>query len=140
MRTATLIRTDSSALGTFGWFRDGDLELRSLELPWHENAPRISCIPPGTYLCQWHQSPSKGWVYRLAGTAPRSEILIHVGNWGGDVDHGFRTDSNGCILLGVGRGIISGQMGITQSRAALAQLAAHFAKQDFELTIQDPAR
>jgi hypothetical protein len=135
MRTATLTRIDSSPLGTFGWFRDRDLQFRSLELPWHDNAPRISCIPPGTYLCRWHQSPSKGWVYRLDGTAPRSEILIHVGNWAGDVDHGFRTDSNGCILLGLTRGVIEGQMGIGRSRAALQQLADHFAQQDFELTI-----
>lgn len=135
MRTATLTRIDSSALGTFGWLREGELRLRSLELPWHDNQPRISCVPPGKYICRWHQSPSKGWVYRLDGTAPRSEILIHVGNWAGDADKGYRSDSNGCILLGCERGIINGQMGITQSRAALQALADHFVLQDFELVI-----
>lgn len=96
-----------------------DLFLRSLELPWRDNARNISCIPAGTYRCTWHKSPRFGWTYWVRNVPDRSGILFHAGNWAGDTSHGYRTHSWGCILLGRRRGMLKGQQAVLASRLAV---------------------
>lgn len=115
MRSATLLRQPGSDQGTFGRFEsdDGHLELVSLELPWRDKDgngigdPQRSCINAGLYRCIWEESPTKGWTYHVHDVSGRSGILIHVGNLAGDVEHGWVSDSLGCILLGTSRGVIT---------------------------------
>lgn len=137
MRIATLHREPTTDVGTFGILTTIDgLQLYSLEPPWRDNARGLSCIPPGEYECSWHQSPRFGAVYRLGGTAPREEILIHPGNWAGDVRKGYVSDSEGCILLGLGRGILAAQLAITRSKPAVRALVDHFQREPFALRIE----
>ncbi|NRA49788.1 MAG: hypothetical protein HRU12_11705 [Phaeodactylibacter sp.] len=64
----------------------------TLELAWHFNKRKISCIPFGEYQCHLHISPKFGRTYWLKDVPERSEILIHKGN--------YNTHTLGCILLG----------------------------------------
>ena len=47
---------------------------------------------------------------------------MHTGNWAGDVDKDFRTNSWGCILPGMSRGMLAGQMAVKRSRVAMGKL------------------
>lgn len=115
MRQATLHRGQSTDEGTFGKLTtaDGNLVLRSLELPWRDlngdglGDPRKSCVTPGTYECIWHQSPRFGWCYLLQNVKGRSHILIHPANFAGDVDKGWRSELLGCIALGLSVGTLA---------------------------------
>jgi hypothetical protein len=88
-------RVHSSDAGTFGVVLDGiDGEpfCISLELPWADNIPNISCIRAGIYEGIRHDSPRFGETFRVQGNlGGRNHILFHCGN---SVD-----DSRGCILL-----------------------------------------
>lgn len=59
----------------------------TLELPWRQNALKISCIPAGVYPCN-----AEKWSFRLPYVKDRNGILIHAGN--------TVNDSRGCILVG----------------------------------------
>jgi len=69
------------------------LMLKTLELPWLNNSPKVSCIPVGQYKAKMHTSPKFGWCLWLQDVPGRSGILIHQGNY---------TDQIlGCILPGI---------------------------------------
>lgn len=101
----TLTRSLSSAQGTLGTLVAGDLKLRTIELPWADNAPDKSCVPAGQYLLVPYISPKHGRVWRLhnpelniygQGFAPeggRSEIELHAAN--------FARELLGCIAVGL---------------------------------------
>ncbi|HEU4589365.1 MAG TPA: DUF5675 family protein [Steroidobacteraceae bacterium] len=137
MRSATLQRIETSDAGTFGVLTTAEgFKASSLECPWRNNARRVSCIPAGSYVCRWHESPRFGGVYRLDGTAPREEILIHPGNWAGDAEQRYRTNSQGCILLGESRGTLAHQLAIIASRPTIDAFAQHMARETFLLHIE----
>lgn len=65
----------------------------TLELPWRDNAPGISCIPLGAYgVFMTLSTRFKREMPRLIGVPGRLGVLIHSGN----TDH----DTEGCILVG----------------------------------------
>jgi hypothetical protein len=64
----------------------------TLERPWLDNKPNLSCIPAGKYLCKEHQSPKFGKTFEVMNVPCRTDILFHAGN--------FAENSLGCILLG----------------------------------------
>lgn len=92
--------------------------LAGLERPWNENQANISCIPEGLYLGVLEASPiverlskgvyKKGW--KLQSVVGRSHIVTHVGN--------TIRDTQGCLLVGMRRGSVLGQMGVLESRKA----------------------
>lgn len=132
-----LARKDTSEQGTFGVFSGEGLSFASAELPWRDNAPRVSCIPAGRYSCRPYSSLKFPNVYEVTGVSGRSAILIHSGNYAGDTAVGLRSDALGCILIGLGRGELSGQKAVTSSRAALDKLRAVVGKKSFELVVID---
>ena len=69
------------------------LMLKTLELPWKDNKPGISCIPTGEYLAKVHAAPKFEWCLWLQNVPGRSEILIHSGN--------YTSQILGCILPGI---------------------------------------
>lgn len=141
MTTVTIQRDATGDDGTFGTLLvlvDGAaLRCHTLEPPDRGNARGRSSIPAGRYRCRWARTHSKGTRYVLDGVPGRSGILIHAGNWAGDVEKKRRSDSEGCILLGMGRGVISNQAGITASLRAVAAFEAMMAGEPFDLVIQD---
>lgn len=61
-------------------WHDGKLICKTIELPWKENAKKISCIPEGRYslIIKWHKK--HGWVIELQGVLNRKGILMHAAN------------------------------------------------------------
>ncbi len=84
----------------------------TIELPWMENQPRISCIPEGKYLLKKRYSPKFKEHLLIEGVEGRDVILIHPAN-------NALKELKGCIapvtiLTGEGKG--------SQSRMALQRL------------------
>ena len=107
-------------------FLNGKILCYSIELPWHNNLSRISCVPEGTYELVKRYSPSHKWHLLLNNVPNRQLILIHPAN-------NAKKELKGCIapvslLTAEGKGI--------NSRVALAKLnAAVFAALEKKETI-----
>lgn len=74
---------------------------KTLELPWLNNEPRISCIPEGIYTVKVRYSKKYKRHLHITNVDGRSYILIHWGNYAGSKNP--RTgmpDILGCILVG----------------------------------------
>jgi hypothetical protein len=74
----------------------------TIELPWKDNQPKISCVPEGTYQLAKRYSAKFGWHLQLMDVPRRSLILIHPAN-------DARRELLGCIapvsaLTGIGKG------------------------------------
>lgn len=52
----------------------------TIELPWKENANRISCIPEGRYELTKRYSPKHKWHLQVCEVPDRECILIHPAN------------------------------------------------------------
>lgn len=137
MRTATLFRGLFSDEGTFGFLSSEDFSCYMTELPWKENKKQVSCIPTGSYECKWHKSPKFGPCYILTDVPNRSKILIHAGNFAGDVSLGFKSNSYGCLLPATKLGSLKGQKAGLLSALAVRNLNRYFNKETFLLEIKD---
>lgn len=139
MITAVLTRDKADNQGTFGRLRveaEGRaFECHTLELPWRDNRRSLSCIPLGSYPVDWSHSGKFGKCYRLRDVPERSGILIHSGNFAGDKTLGLKTHVEGCILLGMKRGTLSGQAAILQSKDAIRDFVAFMEAKPFRLVV-----
>ena len=77
----------------------------TIELPWKNNEPRISCIPEGNYGLVKRYSPHHKWHFELKDVPGRQLILIHPAN-------DAITELKGCIapvcvITGMGKGDFS---------------------------------
>ena len=115
MPDLTLTRVWSDATGTFGTLAGpaGPFAL-TVELPWRDNAPRVSCIPLGTYTCQRVQSPKFGNTFEITQVAGRSHVLFHKAN----TIH----DLLGCIGVGESFNPVGGIPGVTESGKGYGEL------------------
>jgi hypothetical protein len=93
----------------------------TLELPWRDNTPKLSCIPVGTYTLRWKRSPSKGMCYEVLHVPGRGNVLIHSANFAGDVTKGFQSELQGCIAPCT-------RFGAMRNRARIFQLAGLVSK------------
>lgn len=134
----TLVREKSEDYGTFGKLKlpSGD-EVYTLELPWKDNKSKVSCIPANKYSCKIVKSARFGMVYGVCNVPGRSAILIHSGNYGGDTEKGFKTDIQGCILLGMNKGVLTGQPVVLNSKVALKKFMDELKDDPFELEIKE---
>lgn len=121
--------------GTQGILQYNHEQLHTLELPWRNNYKNISCIPKGEYNCEVRVSPRFGLVYWIKEVPNRSFILIHSGNWAGDVSKGLKSHVNGCILLGLQKGTLQGQLAVLNSRLATNKFMREMEKEPFVLKI-----
>ena len=90
-----------------------DLVLATVERPWLNNAPHISCIPAGTYPIQF--AFSDRWqrlVPMLLDVPFRSLIEVHIANVAQDVE--------GCI----GPGLRATPLGVASSGLAVQKFEA----------------
>lgn len=128
--------------GTFGTLllKDGgrELVLHTGELPWRENAVGKSCIPAGEYDVEMSFSNRfQRDLYEVKGVPGRSKIRIHHGNFCGDKAKGKHSDVEGCILVGLGHGMLEGQRAVVQSRSGLAKLHEFTGGAPLRLTVLD---
>lgn len=130
-----LCRMKRSNQGTRGILFFEDFNCQTLELPWRENQRNVSCIPAGDYKVKVRISPRYGQVYWITEVKNRSFILIHSGNWAGDVKKGYKTHVNGCILLGQKRGLLQGQWAVLNSRITVKRFIRKTAYEPFTLKI-----
>lgn len=129
MKRLVITREPSTPEGTFSTgILDNDLSWRFVELPWHDNEPTRSCIPPGEYIARLTHSAHFGrTVYLLEDVPERSAIEIHPANFGGDRDLGFHSELRGCAAPGNDVAVLVTPAGklqraVTHSGLALDQL------------------
>ena len=127
MSDLVLLRIGTDDIETQGVMRiDQRAFAVTLELPWRDNEPERSCIPPGTYACQRVHSPRFGDTFEVMAVPNRSHILFHKGN--------TTPDTKGCILVGE----YFDALAIRQSGAAFEEFMLYFADKDsFILSIID---
>lgn len=123
MRTVHLERYETGPSGTWGrlWVEGPDVQdslcLHTVEPPWLENRPGISCIPAGKYplvLGKYHLGGYPTWeVLEVPG---RSKIKIHRANWARELQ--------GCIAPGLERRELGGAQAVISSRTAHQRLMA----------------
>lgn len=103
-------------IATLGRVRvNGETHSHSLELPWKNNMPGISCIPPGVYGLEFFDSPKfKRPILRLKHVPGREAIEIHPAN--------HVAELRGCIALGI-RMAVNPEY-LIESRKSVDSLAA----------------
>ncbi len=137
MREVQLWRMKRSDHGTEGLLLTAGFKCCTLELPWRENQRSISCIPAGEYEVRIRQSPKYGTIYHVKKVPDRSYILIHAGNWAGDVSKGFKTHVNGCILLGKKHGFLVNQRAVLTSRVYVRKFMNYMNLKEFKLEVME---
>jgi len=143
MKTINLFRYSSSDQGTFGIIFYGNFWLHTLELPWKDNTPNISCIPEGEYEVTKRYSPSfKKYTYWVKDVPNRSYVLIHSANFAGDKSKGWQTHLQGCIALGAVKAVAKNKFGksqecVSRSREAVRRFEEFMDNEDFKLVIKD---
>lgn len=137
MRVAQIKRFGNDDEGSPGRLTTPGFKAFSLELPWRDNQPEISCLPEGVYFVRWtYSSKFRRFMYAIEEQIPnRGGFRIHSGNFAGDKAKGFRADSLGCPLLGYQFGKLDGQRAVLVSRPAVADFVTHMQMQPFTLEI-----
>ena len=95
MKVVKIIRISDDGMQTLGALsvNFSDFTCKTLELPFKNNAKRVSCIPKGEYECVWSLSPAmQTFHYEIKNVPGRSGIRIHAAN--------FVEQLLGCIALG----------------------------------------
>ena len=137
MENVWIWRMKRHSQGTEGVLFTNGFNSKVLELPWYNNQKNKSCIPAGEYETIVRQSPRFGTVYWVLKVENRSYILIHSGNWAGDVDLGYKTHTYGCLLLGKKFGYLMGQRAVLNSRITIREFMDHMQNQPFTLHIME---
>ena len=142
MKAATLTRGTSTDEGTHGVFLVGEgVTFTTGELPWRDNHHGLSCIPVGTYLCKWINSPKHGMCYQVQDVPDRDMIEIHAANFSGDTVAGWESELLGCIALGKSIGSLTNKFGKAQlavfsSRVAISEFNKIMGGEDFMLEVK----
>jgi len=137
MKHAVIIRKPSQDYGTEGVFVCELFKCYSLELPDRNNRSNMSCIPAGTYIVKIRKSPRYGEVFHVKEVKKRTFILMHSGNYAGDIEKGLKTHVKGCIEFGRYRGMLHNQKAVLCSKPTVRALMSYMEKNDFKLTIHD---
>ena len=132
----SLIRTSTSDHGTEGIFVAQGFACYTLEPPWRDNQRSVSCIPEGEHDVVVRYSQKYKHVYWVTEVEDRTYILIHSGNFGGDISKGFKTHTNGCILLGKSKGMLGNQRAILNSRVIVRKFNNLMNFEPFKLEIK----
>ena len=141
MKWVDWVRTEADDQGTFGVLTIGNLMLSTGELPWRNNKISFSCIPEGIYTAKLLYSKHfKRLLYVLRHVPGRREIEIHPANFFGDTTLGYQADSEGCVGVGKGVGIIANhemnqQKGLLQSRQAFREFMDECSGDELTITI-----
>lgn len=105
-----------SKCGTFGelYLYNGQENigkaLYTVEQPWQNNEPFLSCIPEGTYRCERFSSVKNPNTWQVMDVPGRVAILFHPGN--------TKDDFQGCIGLGLDLGTVNSKWAVVGSKMA----------------------
>lgn len=125
-KSMKLIRRASSATymkGIFELYEKGNktFECYTIERPWKNNKPYVSCIPPQPNESRWYEvevlahSPSFNYPHLWIKDVPdRTWIKVHRAN--------RPSELHGCIAPGLDLGVGS----VGRSKDAMDQLMSHF--------------
>jgi len=102
--------------GTFGRIQLPEYRLYTVELPWLDNKPNVSCIPPGTYKAMQTKYFRGNYPTFELVVPKRSMIKFHIAN--------STQDLLGCIGLGL-------KLGWIEKRQAWAVLQSKKAMEGF---------
>lgn len=105
--------------------KDGCFTIKTLELPYKENQPKISSIPNGLYYCEHFDGTRFREVWQVKNVKGRSAILLHSGNISDDIE--------GCILVGTRYGTLGSKTAVLNSREALERLKLYIGKENGKL-------
>ena len=116
-----------------------DLTFYTIERPWLDNRPNVSCIPDGTYTMrrffdvQGYRSSKRidtEFVWEICDVPGRTVILVHVANY----EHNVK----GCVGLGTNQ--LDGFAGVSSSRTAIKRFyQATQGYDEMEVTVQSRA-
>jgi hypothetical protein len=135
MLEAVLIRQYEEEGATRGTIYFPDIGLfHTLEEPWKDNQPQISCIPVGRYEMVPHgwEKNSKRHIKNVWQCLPvpgRKGILIHIGNTTLDIE--------GCILVGKAIGRYKGLPAVLSSGSVISLLRKRIGAKSWYLTIKN---
>ena len=135
MTYVNLFRIEQSVQGTLGILSTNNFYCYTLEPPWYNNIRQYSCIPQGLYNVIIRQSPKYGNIYWVTKVNKRSWILMHSGNYGGDIRKGYKTHTMGCLLLGKKKGFLGGQRAVLNSRITVRKFMRLMGNESFKLNI-----
>lgn len=113
--------------GTLGVIKLAGKEFSTIERPWLDNAQNVSCIPTGTYLTRWRESPRFGFTWELRDVQDRTYILIHAANYPSDVQ--------GCI--GLGTNLMGDRIAVSNSRKAVKSFEGLLEGMEWRLVIKN---
>ena len=133
-------RVSSDDEGTLGVLYTEGFASYTLELPWRDNLPFVSCIPAGTYTAALDEVSKIGgeYVIRFNEVSGRTGILIHVGNTAGDVYKSYESGVSGCIAVGYSQAKLHNQKAVLSSRKAMNELISLTrGKQSIGITIEN---
>ena len=98
--------------GTLGVIRwPAGPRLFTVERPWKNNEPFVSCIPEGDYPLEWDTTGRIRNVPRLRDTQPRTQINIHAAN--------SPSELHGCIAPGMQWAVDGQEPRVIRSRRAM---------------------
>ena len=125
----TLNRFAHTPVGVFGeLILPSGRTLFTVERPWLNNKPTVSCIPEGTYPCQPRKYYRGGYeAIEVLDVPDRSYILIHRGN--------TMDDLAGCIAPGMDLGYVNKKWAVTNSREAFAYVMDELGGKQFYLDV-----
>lgn len=113
--------------GTLGVIDFAGERFYTVERPWIDNKPYVSCIPTGSYNMRRRESPRFGETWHVLDVEDRTHILIHVAN--------FPSDVQGCI--GLGTKLMNDRIAVSNSRAAIKDFEAITRDLDWNLVISN---
>jgi len=129
--TVTITRNEDDGVQSLGILEFEGFKCNTLERPWKNNAPNISCIPKGEWLVKWTFSPKfMRFTYEIQKVYGRDGIRFHPGSYFYDI--------SGCILLGNGYKDLNkdGRLDIINSTITIKTFEKLLNKQDFKLIIK----
>lgn len=92
----------------------GGPTLFTIERPWQNNEPYVSCVPPGVYPLEWDTTGRIKNTVRLRDTEPRTQINIHAANRAEEL--------HGCIAPGLNWQVNGQEASVTHSKKAMGVL------------------
>lgn len=133
------LQNEKQSLGSI-FIKDLIFKCNTLELPWKNNEPQISCIPDGIYLCKWTRSNRLSkvsghdvYTYEIMNVPGRAGIRIHSAN--------YFFQLLGCIALGDSLKDLNmdQQLDVVHSGATVKKFAEIMEYKDFMLEIKSAA-